>query len=209
MKKNYFLWNQVRICMACFILLTQAVLFLDAFHMHSRLEPLNFFGYWTNQGNLLSAITLVILIVQKEEKIKNWSINLRFIATVNITMVTVLYWAFVKGDDVGVRFAWANYEVHLFTGVFMILDWIIIEQAREISLKKFWIAVLYPCAWLVVTGIRFLIDGWVPYSVLEPQNGFLAIAQISVAFLIASLIFGFLFLLFSTIMNKHVFHRKV
>lgn len=209
MDKKHYLWNQIRICMACFILLTQAVLFLNAFHMQSPLEPLNFFGYWTNQGNLLSAVTLVILMVQKEGAVPKWKINLRFIATVNITMVTVLYWAFVKGDDVGVRFAWANYEVHLFTGVFMILDWLLISQAREISLKKVWIAVVYPFGWLAVTGLRFLIDGWVPYSVLKPSNGIAAIAQISIEFLLASVIFGCLFLLISKFLHKHVLHRKI
>ncbi|WP_028973739.1 Pr6Pr family membrane protein [Spirochaeta cellobiosiphila] len=194
MESKKIMWKYFRFLFSLMILGTQLILWIDSW-TNGSLEALNFFGYWTNQGNILGAIALLIS-AKYTLKDRPFHIEIiRFIATVNIVMVTVLYWSFVNGDDVGVRFLWANYMVHLITGLILLADWIIEGPKISVQMPNVYIAGFYPLFWLIVTGIRFLIDGWVPYAVLEPKNGFISIAVICLIFFISSFVFGTILIL--------------
>ncbi len=194
MKKFKLIWSYYRIISALAILTTQIILWGDSWSV-SSFEPINFFGYWTNQGNILGAIALLIASKYTGKNRNIWIEIVRFVATVDLIMVTVLYWCFVQGDDVGGRFVWANYMVHLVTGVLVIIDWIIEGPKKTISFSHIWIAIIYPVIWLIITGVRFTIDSWVPYSVLEPSNGVAQISSIVITFLLSSIFFGLIVLL--------------
>ena len=194
MKKFELIWSYYRIISALAILTTQIILWGDSWSV-SSFEPINFFGYWTNQGNILGAIALLIASKYTGKNRNIWIEIVRFVTTVDLIMVTVLYWCFVQGDDVGVRFVWANYMVHLVTGVLVVIDWIIEGPKKTISFSRIWIAIIYPVIWLIITGVRFTIDSWVPYSVLEPSNGVAQISSIVITFLLSSIFFGLIVLL--------------
>ncbi|NVK54714.1 MAG: Pr6Pr family membrane protein [Alteromonadaceae bacterium] len=189
MRNNKIMWKYLRLLFSFMILATQLILWVDSWK-NGLLEALNFFGYWTNQGNILGAIALLLASKYTLKNRPFFIEIIRFIATVNIVMVTVLYWSFVKGDDVGVPFLWANYMVHLITGLILLADWVIEGPKTSVRMSNVYIAGIYPLLWLILTGIRFIIDGWVPYSVLEPNNGFIPIALICIVFFTSSFVFG-------------------
>lgn len=193
------IWITVRCMSALVLLATQLILWIDSWTMSDTMEPLNFFGYWTNQGNILGIAALLIAAFYTGKQRPTWVEIIRFVATVNLIMVTVLYWLFVKGDDVGVRFVWANYMVHLVAGVITTTDWLLEGPRKTVPISKLWTASLYPLVWLMITGVRYLIDGWVPYSVLEPSNGVVAISGIVAAFLLSSILFGAIVIIISKI----------
>ncbi len=191
------IWIMVR-CISAFVLFaTQLILWIDSWKMLDTMEPLNFFGYWTNQGNILGIAALLIAAAYTGKQRPAWVEVIRFVATVNLIMVTALYWLFVQGDDVGVRFLWANYMVHLVAGVIITADWFVEGPRKTVPISKLWIGIIYPFAWLTITGVRYLIDGWVPYAVLEPSNGIAAISGITAEFLLSSILFGAIVILIS------------
>lgn len=191
------IWIVVRYISVFVLFATQLILWIDSWSMLDTMEPLNFFGYWTNQGNILGIAALLAAVPYTGKPRPAWVEVIRFVATVNLIMVTVLYWLFVQGDDVGVRFVWANYIVHLVAGAIVTTDWLVEGPRKTVTISKLWIAAVYPLAWLIITGVRYLVDGWVPYAVLEPSNGVAAIFCIAAVFLLSSILFGAIVIIIS------------
>lgn len=191
------IWIVIRYLSVLVLFATQLILWIDSWTMLDTMEPLNFFGYWTNQSNILGIAALLIAAAYTGKPRPAWVEIVRFAATVNLIMVTVLYWLFVQGDDVGVRFVWANYMVHLVAGAIITTDWLVEGPRKTVTISKLWIASVYPLIWLIITGVRYLVDEWVPYAVLEPRNGVAAISGIAAAFLLSSILFGAIIIIIS------------
>jgi len=159
-----------------------------------ELSPLNFFGYFTVQANLILAavyIASVVRILRRREESALFT-AIRACATTYIMVVGVVYATLLAplGADVGMRYAWVNIVLHYMTPIYGLVDWIVCPKPHRLSFRRLWLVVVYPAVWLTVVLIRGATDGWVPYPFLDPKQGYLAVAGYALAILVVMLGFG-------------------
>ncbi|MDY0911558.1 Pr6Pr family membrane protein [Rathayibacter festucae] len=138
------------------------------------LIPVNFFGYFTIQGNLLMAAVLLITAAQSlAGRAQSQTMALvRGATTSYIIVVGLVYNTLLIGLAGGVTLPWANAVMHLLFPVYGLLDWIFFTDRPPLPWRRLWVVTIYPIVWLVVVLIRGATDGWVPYPFLSPSIGY-------------------------------------
>ena len=137
----------------------------------------NFFGYFTIQSNLIAATALGIAAFYTGRERPRWVEYLRACATVYLIIVTTVYWILLAPTLVP-QVPWANYVLHLASGIIVLADWLFEGPRRTPPASRFWLVLVYPTVWLVVVIVRGATDGWVPYPFLEPQDGYASVAVV-------------------------------
>ena len=138
---------------------------------------LNFFGYFTNQSNLIAVLALGIAAYYTGRARPEWVEYLRAASVVYLIIVTTVYWTLLA-PTWDPALPWANFVVHLVSGVIVLADWLLEGPRRTLPLARFWVVLVYPAVWLLVVLVRGATDGWVPYPFLEPDNGYASIAVV-------------------------------
>ncbi|KQQ05078.1 MULTISPECIES: Pr6Pr family membrane protein [unclassified Rathayibacter] len=147
--------------------------------------PVNFFGFFTIQGNILLAAILLITAVTGR------SLSLaRGAATSYIVVVGLVYNTLLVGLAGGVALPWANTVMHLLFPIYGLLDWILFADRPPLPWRRLWIVIVYPIVWLVVVLVRGATDGWVPYPFLDPAGGYGTVAVYVVLIAVAFLLSG-------------------
>ncbi|WP_152649791.1 Pr6Pr family membrane protein [Demequina oxidasica] len=167
----------VRFARVAAVLIILAAITTDAARAISlgTFEFFNFFGYFTIQTNLIGATALGLAVAHTGRERPRWLEYLRASATVYLVIVTTVYWTLLaptSEPDV----VWTNLVLHLFSGIFVLADWLVEGPRHSLPASHFWVVLLYPAAWLTVVLIRGATDGWVPYPFLEPGNGYASVA---------------------------------
>lgn len=134
-------------------------------------NPLDYFGYFTNQTTLVMGIVLVAtgtLIIADHDP-PRWLTMLRAAATAYLIVVAVIYNGLVPGTGSAPR--WVSVVLHIIVPGFVVLDWLLVSDRPPLLWRRLWILLPYPIVWLVVVLARGATDGWVPYGFLLPENG--------------------------------------
>jgi hypothetical protein len=156
------------------------------------LNPLNFFGYFTVQSNLILAAVYLLSAVAPTALGEPVRSLVRASATTYIAIVGIVYATLLAplGAAGGVPVPWANVALHIVTPLYGVVDWFAFRDRVTLPLGRLWVVLLYPLVWLVVVLIRGATDGWVPYPFLDPAQGYGAVAGYCLAILVAFLVIG-------------------
>jgi len=155
-------------------------------------NPLNYFGYFTNQTSLLMGAVLVttgVLIILRR-RLPRWLTALRGAATSYLIVVAVIYNVLVPGT--GSAPPWVSTVLHVIVPVYAVVDWVFVNDRPRLRWRRLWILLPYPIVWLVVVLARGATDGWVPYGFLLPESGLDSLILHIVALIVVLLLAGVL-----------------
>ena len=144
------------------------------------INPLNFFGFFTLQSNILTAVVLLAAALTTFRGLKQSRglILARACVTTYIVIVGAVYNTLLVGTPGGggVELAWANFVLHIAVPLYVAVDWIFFGDRGRLPRNRFWIVLIYPIVWLAVVLARGATDGWVPYPFLNPALGYGVVA---------------------------------
>lgn len=138
----------------------------------------NFFGYFTNQSNLLVAAVLTLTVVAAiGDRPSGRRLDLfRGAATVYIATTGLVYNTLLADVGQAVGESWSNDVVHRWVPLYVVLDWVLFSDRSRLFFRDVWWFLVYPAVWLVVVVVRGATDGWVPYPFLDPVSGYGVVA---------------------------------
>ena len=167
----------------------------------TSINPFNFFGYFTIQSNIFTAVMLLIVgLVSVAGRRRSAKLDLAYAAATSyIVVVGIVYNALLTGLPGRIDVPWANTVLHLIVPIYVAIDWLLFGDRRRLAVKRLWTILVYPIVWLVVVLIRGATDGWVPYPFLDPANGYGSVAVYCVIIAIAIAAVGWLVLWYSRI----------
>lgn len=156
------------------------------------INPLNFFGFFTMQSNIILTAVYVLSALAPAALGEPTRSLVRAAATTYIVLVGIVYATLLAPFEEagGVLVPWANVVLHVVTPIYGIVDWLVFSDRVRLPLHQLWVVLLYPAVWLVVVLLRGATDGWVPYPFLDPGQGYAAVAGYCVVILVAFLVIG-------------------
>ena len=139
-----------------------------------RINPFNFFGFFTMQSNIIWLVVIAItaIFALRGTKQTNVLFLARGCATKYMILTGVIYNVLLAGQEGGVALAWANNVVHIILPFYAFLDWILFADRPPLAWNRLWVSLIYPMVWVVVVLIRGATDGWVPYPFFNPATGY-------------------------------------
>lgn len=193
------LWSRLaasapRLVWGCVTLWAVAATFLDT-AARGPVEPLNFFGYFTIQSNLLTGVVAIaagVIGLSAPGPQPRWAVVLRSLATTCMVIVGAVYALLLAplGAAGGVPLPWANWVMHILGPVLVAADWALARDRGPLPWRVAFLQLVYPMVWITVVLLRGATDGWVPYPFLDPSRGYpavsAAVAGIAIAFLVVS-----------------------
>ncbi len=158
----------------------------------SRMNPFNFFGFFTIQSNLILAAVYLLSALAPRALAEPTRSLVRAAATTYMVIVGIVYATLLAPSEEagGVPLPWANVVLHVVTPVYGIVDWLLFRDRVRLRLDQLWVVLLYPAVWLVVVLLRGATDGWVPYPFLDPGEGYAAVVGYCVVILVAFVVVG-------------------
>ncbi|WP_146243238.1 Pr6Pr family membrane protein [Curtobacterium sp. MCBD17_021] len=138
----------------------------------------DFFGYFTNQSNLLVAAVFTLTVVAAfGDRPTGRRLDLfRGAATVYIATTGLVYNTLLAQVGQPLGASWSNDVVHRWIPLVVVLDWALFSDRSRLLFRDVWWFLVYPAVWLVVVVTRGATDGWVPYPFLDPVSGYGAVA---------------------------------
>jgi hypothetical protein len=158
-------------------------------HIGASYSVLNFFSYFTNLSNLFAAFVLLLGGFFGKEESRDL---VRYISTVNMTIVGLVFAVLLRNVDLGALLPWVNYVLHYIMPVAVVLDWLLSPPASRLRSGSVFLALTFPSAYLAYIVLRGADTGWYPYPFLNPANvgGYGGVATyacgIAVAFVLAA-----------------------
>jgi hypothetical protein len=155
-------------------------------------NPLDYFGYFTNQTSLITSLALITtgLCVLAGRPVPETLVLARGICTAYLFVVALVYNALVPGT--GSAPPWVSVALHVAFPLLVALDWLLLGDRRPLPWRRLWLLLPYPVAWLSVVLLRGVTDGWVPYGFLLPGRGLPSLAAHVVGIFTAILAAGVL-----------------
>ncbi|KRC60948.1 hypothetical protein ASE14_08305 [Agromyces sp. Root81] len=153
-------------------------------------NPLDFFGYFTNQTSLLTSVVLIVtgMLAVLGRRIPGWLSTVRGIATACLVVVAVVYNVLVPGT--GTAPPWVSAVLHIVFPLAVGLDWLLVGDRPGLPWRRLWLVLPYPLLWVAVVLVRGATDGWVPYGFLLPERGILSLVAHVMGLLAAMLAAG-------------------
>lgn len=181
----------LRVIAAAAVTVSIVATFLDT-ATRATINPFNFFGFFTMQSNILTAVVLLVTAgMTFAARPQSAALVLaRACATTYIVIVGVVYNTLLAGLEGGVSLEWANWVLHVAFPIYAALDWVLFGDRPAVPLKKLWVVLVYPAVWIVVVLIRGATDGWVPYPFLDPSMGYLNVALYCASICAATVVIG-------------------
>lgn len=140
------------------------------------LNPFNFFGFFTLQANLVTALVYVIAAVStlRGTGQSRWLVISRAAVTTYMIIVGIVYALLLAplGAAGGVPLPWANAVLHIVVPAYVVVDWLVFTDRARLSFGSLWLVLLYPLLWSGVVLVRGATDGWFPYPFLDPATGY-------------------------------------
>lgn len=165
-------------------------------HLALSYSAVNFFSYFTNLSNLFAAGVLLLVAMSRDgdgdERTSARHDLVRYLATVNMLIVGIVFAVLLRDVDLGALRPWINVLLHDVMPVAMLLDWLLVPPRRVLAGRSIAIALVFPAAYLAYVVVRGAAIGWYPYPFLDPARvgGPAAVAAyalaIAVAFLLAA-----------------------
>ena len=143
----------------------------------ATINPFNFFGFFTIQGNLLAAGVLLAtaVLVLLARAVPAWLVLARAATTAYLVVVGLGYNLLLAGLPGGVDLPWANTVLHVLFPVYCLFDWLVFADRDPQPWSRLWVVLAYPALWCAVVLLRGATDGWVPYPFLNPLTGYDAV----------------------------------
>lgn len=159
------------------------------------INPLNFFGYFTIQGNIIAAVAFALsaIFIFGKRAQPGWLSYLRALATVIMAIVGIVYNTLLAeaGLDGAFNVPWSNDILHIWIPLYAVADWVLFGDRIKLPFARLWVMLIYPVIWLVVVLIRGASDGWVPYPFLDPASGYDSVAVYSLIISAITILFGY------------------
>ena len=136
-------------------------------HIGASYSALNFFSYFTNLSNLFAAFALLLSVFSGNGASRD---IIRYVSTVNMTVVGLVFAVLLRNADLGALLPWVNYVLHYIMPVAVVLDWLLNPPASRLSSKRVLLALGFPSAYLAYVILRGADTGWYPYPFLNPAQ---------------------------------------
>ena len=185
------LFAVLRLAMVVLVVVAIVATLLDT-ASRATINPFNFFGYFTMQSNIITALILLLaaLATIRRRPQTPLLVLARACATTYIVIVGIVYNALLAGLEGGVSLQWANWVLHVAFPIYAALDWILFGDHLTVPWRKFWIVLIFPVVWIIVVIIRGATDGWVPYPFLDPTQGYGVVALYAIGIFVTTGIVG-------------------
>jgi len=153
-------------------------------------NPFDYFGFFTNQTNMLMGLLLVATgaLMLLDRPMPHWWATARGVMTACLLVVAVVYNGLIPGT--GTASAWVSAVLHILFPLFVLLDWLLVGDRPPLRWSRLWIVLPYPIVWLAVVLVRGVTDGWVPYGFLLPERGVVSLLGYCAALLVTFVVAG-------------------
>lgn len=143
---------------------------------NTRINPFNFFGYFTIQSNIgfICVLYVVAVVGFLGRRQPGALFVIRGCIATYMIIVGIVYNTLLTKVDVSIPVPWANLVVHSVLPVYALVDWVLFADRPPLPWKRFWIVLVYPIVWLAVVLIRVSTDGFSFYPFLnfnDPKYG--------------------------------------
>lgn len=161
----------------------------------TNVNPFNFFGFFTNQSNIIAAVAFFAsaFFILSGKVQPSWVIYLRALATVIMAIVGIVYNTLLsdKGLEGAFNLQWSNDILHIVIPIYAVLDWVLFGDRHKLPFSRLWLMLIYPIVWIVVVLIRGATDGWVPYPFLDPATGYGSVLVYCIVIAAVTILFGY------------------
>ena len=161
----------------------------------TEINPFNFFGYFTIQGNIIAAVAFALsaIFIFGKRAQPRWLSYLRALATVIMAIVGIVYNSLLAdaGLEGSFNVPWSNDILHIWIPIYAVADWVLFGDRIKLPFARLWVMLIYPVIWLVVILIRGATDGWVPYPFLDPASGYASVAVYALIISAITILFGY------------------
>lgn len=165
-------------------------------------RPTEYFAYFSITSAIFAGVVLLVSgLVLLRGKSESERLNIiRLIAVVSMIIVGVVYHALLGDSALDPRdygYDWPripNAIIHTYAPILIVVDYLFSLKGPRPKLRQALWVVIYPLAWLGLSIIRGLSDGWWPYWFISPGSeggvvGMLTyIAVIAAAFIVLGFI---------------------
>jgi hypothetical protein len=186
-----YLFVGLRLAIVALVAVPIVATFFDT-ASRATINPFNFFGYFTMQSNIVTAIVLFIaaLTTLRGRPQTPLLVLARACATTYIVIVGIVYNTLLAGLEGGVSLEWANWVLHVLFPIYAALDWVLFGDKSALPWNRLWVVVIYPVVWIAVVLVRGATDGWVPYPFLDPATGYGSVALYSIVIFAITVVIG-------------------
>lgn len=179
----------VRLAVGAFVVLVVLYAYAEGLG-HGRVNPFDYFGYFTNLTSLLTSGILIATGIRtlRGRPASTPLAYARGIATACMVVVAVIYNGLVPGTASAPP--WVSAVLHAALPCYAVLDWLLVGDRPPLPWGRLWVVLPYPLLWLAVVLARGATDGWVPYGFLLPERGTASLVLHVAALLVALLAAG-------------------
>jgi hypothetical protein len=190
-RSTAYLFAALRLAIVAVVATAIVATFFDT-ASRATINPFNFFGYFTIQSNIITAVILLLAALATFRKRPQTPtfVLARACATTYIVIVGIVYNTLLAGLEGGVSLEWANWVLHVLLPLYGALDWILFGDRSTLPWKRLWVVLIYPAIWAGVVLVRGAADGWVPYPFLDPAQGYGVVALYLLVILVVTAIIG-------------------
>jgi hypothetical protein len=167
-------------------------------------RPTEYFAYFSITSAIFAGFVLLVSgLVLLRGKSESERLNIiRLIAVVSMIIVGVVYHALLGDSALDPRdygYDWPripNAIIHTYAPVLIVVDYLISLKGPRPKLRQALWVVIYPLAWLGLSIIRGLSDGWWPYWFINPgsEGGVVGMLTYIVIIAVAFIVLGFIVL---------------
>jgi hypothetical protein len=157
-------------------------------------RPTEYFAFFSITTAVLAGLVVLfsgLMLLQGKSESERLSI-FRLSAAVSMIIVGVVYHALLGDSAVDPRdigYDWPrvpNLVIHTYAPILIALDYLFSVKGAKPRLRKALWVVIYPLAWLGLSIIRGLSDGWWPYWFINPGSEGGVIGMLTYIFAIAA-----------------------
>lgn len=147
----------------------------------------NFFSFFTIESNLIAAAMFLVTGVAALRGVSAERFALlRGAATLYMTLTGVIYVLLLRGLEASLQtpVPWVNAVLHYLMPLAVLADWLI-NPPHRIPLRRAFVWLLFPAAYVFYSLVRGRIVGWYPYPFLNvARNGYAEVALTSLVMLV-------------------------
>jgi hypothetical protein len=161
-----------------------------------RFNAGDFFSYFTVEANTVTVISLLVGAFAVATRHESTALDfvrgaVTLYMTTTILIFIVLLSGYPSADLTAVP--WDNTVLHYIMPIAMMVDWLIAPRFRPVPIRRSFIWLLFPTAYLLYSLIRGSIVGWYPYPFMNPSThgwAVLVITSLVIAVILTAIAVG-------------------
>ena len=139
-------------------------------HLGLGFSVVNVFSFFTNLSNLFAAAVLLLGAIGffvSPQRLKA-STRVRYISTVNMAIVGIVFAVLLRDVDLGSLLPWINFVLHYVMPCVVVIDWLLAPPERRLRSADLMSALIFPVLYLGYAVLRGRSVDWYPYPFLNP-----------------------------------------